>query len=93
VTIGCRPKYDEARDLAVNSAVAILRSIHPCTESEARLYIRTVGNLRNGAVWSMGQTKPDWVKTLPLVVGMDVPLHGEALKAYRTHFDRLRGQP
>ena len=37
-------------------------------EEEAFLYVTTVGDLRNGALWPMGKND------LPLVVGVEVPL-------------------
>ena len=67
--------YWVARDQAVEDAARILAAIKGCTEGEARLYVRTVGELRNGAVWSMGMTDPDWRNFVPLVVGVEVPLH------------------
>jgi hypothetical protein len=39
-----------------------------CTQQEAYLYVTTVGDLRNGAVWGMGKND------LPLVVGVEVPV-------------------
>jgi len=36
---------------------------------EAFLYVTTVGDLRNGAVWYMGREGP----TPPVVVGLEVP--------------------
>jgi amidase len=77
VCLGCRPAYHEARDLAVSAAARILARLAGCTEPEARLYVTTVGDLRNGAVWSMGRTAPPWPKWMehvPLVVGMEAPL-------------------
>jgi amidase len=89
VTIACRTDYAAARDLAVEDAVRLLLSFHRCAESEARLYVRTVGDLRNGAVWSMGKAEPAWCKHLPLVIGMEVPLNGGALAEYRDLRGRL----
>ncbi len=66
--------YWLARDQAVEDAVQILARIKSCTDGEARLYVRTAGDLRNGAVWSMGMTDPDWRTFVPLVVGVEVPL-------------------
>ncbi len=66
--------YVRARDQAVEDAVRILTHIAGCTEQEARLFVRTVGHLRNGAVWAMDKTAPDWQRNLPLTIGVDVPL-------------------
>lgn len=77
VSIACRggeSGYSDARDLAVEDATRILAALARCSESEARLFVRTVGDLRNGAVWAMGRTDADWCRRLPLVVGMEVPL-------------------
>jgi amidase len=68
VALACRRDYAEARDLAVQDATRILSRIAGCTEQEAHLYVTTVGDLRNGAVW--GMRKND----LPLVVGVEVPV-------------------
>ena len=70
VCIACRGDYAEARDLAVADATAILARLKGCTEREAYLYVTTVGDLRNGAVWYMGREGP----TPPVVVGVEVPL-------------------
>jgi amidase len=77
VCIACRPDYAEARDLAVQDASRLLARLTGCTEQEAYLYVTTVGNLRNGATWSMGKTEPEWIRMLPLVVGVEVPLWDE----------------
>jgi amidase len=74
VSIACRKEYAEARDLAVQDATKILARLVGCTEQEAYLFITTVGDLRNGAVWGMGKTEPDWIKYMPMVVGVEVPL-------------------
>ena len=74
VSIACRPDYSEARDLAVDDAERILARLTGCTEEEAYLYVTTVGDLRNGAVWTMGRTDKPWMKHHPLVVGLEVPL-------------------
>jgi amidase len=74
VSLACRMHYAEARDLAVNDAKQILARLTGCTEAEAYLFVTTVGDLRNGAVWAMGKTEPDWLKHLPVVVGVEVPL-------------------
>jgi amidase len=68
VSLACRQSYAEARDLAVDDAKKILARLTGCTEQEAYLYVTTVGDLRNGAVWPMGKND------LPLVVGVEVPL-------------------
>jgi amidase len=74
VSIACRNSYAAARDLAADDAKKILSRVAGCTEEEAYLYVTTVGDLRNGAVWGLGKTEPDWVTTLPVVVGLEVPL-------------------
>jgi hypothetical protein len=67
VSLACRQSYAVARDLAVDDAKRILARLTGCTEQEAYLYVSTVGDLRNGAVWPMGKND------LPLVVGVEVP--------------------
>ena len=75
VSIACRPDYAEARDIAVADASKILSHLKKCTLKEAELYVKTVGDLRNGAVWTMGlEDEAEWVKSLPLVIGVEVPL-------------------
>jgi amidase len=74
VSIACRKEYAEARDLAVDDAKRILSQLAGCTEEEAYLFVTTVGDLRNGAVWGMGKTDPNWIKHMPVVVGVEVPL-------------------
>jgi amidase len=74
VAIACRRDYAEARDLAARDAAEVLARLAGCTEKEAFLYVTTVGDLRNGAVWAMGKTDPEWVRHLPVCVGLDVPL-------------------
>jgi amidase len=74
VSIACRKDYAEARDLAVEDAKQLLSHLTACTEEEAYLFVTTVGHLRNGAVWGMGKTEPGWVKDMPVVVGVEVPL-------------------
>jgi amidase len=74
VSLACRYDYAEARDLAVDDAKKILARLTGCTEQEAYLFVTTVGDLRNGAVWGMGKTEPEWVKSLPVVVGVEVPI-------------------
>lgn len=74
VSVACRKDYAEARDLAVDDAKRILSRLTGCTEEEAYLFVTTVGDLRNGAVWGMGKTEPDWIKHMPVVVGVEVPM-------------------
>jgi amidase len=74
VSLACRKDYAEARDLAVDDAKKLLARLAGCTEEEAYLFVTTVGDLRNGAVWGMGKTEPDWIKYLPVVVGVEVPI-------------------
>ena len=69
VSIACRKDYAEAIDLVASDASKILSRIAGVTEGEASLYCRTVGDLRNGAVWSVG-TEED----VPVVVALEVPL-------------------
>lgn len=76
VSLACRMDYAEARDLAVQDATQILARLAGCTEAEAYLFVTTVGDLRNGAVWGMGKTEPTWIKYLPVVVGVEVPFVG-----------------
>jgi amidase len=78
VSIACRPDYATARDLAVADAKKILSRLTGCTEEEAYLFVTTVGDLRNGAVWGMGKTEPEWVKHMPVVVGVEVPVENMA---------------
>ncbi len=73
VSLACRKDYAEARDLAVDDARKILAKLSGCTEEEAYLFVTTVGDLRNGAVWGMGKTEPDWIQYMPVVVGVEVP--------------------
>jgi amidase len=74
VCIACRYGYAEARDLAAQDAAKVLSRLCGCTEKEAFLYVTTVGDLRNGAVWALGRKKPDGTERLPAVVGLEVPL-------------------
>jgi amidase len=74
VSLACRKDYAEARDLAVDDSKKLLARVAGCTEEEAYLFVTTVGDLRNGAVWGMGKTEPDWIKYLPVVVGVEVPI-------------------
>jgi amidase len=69
IALACREDYVEARDLAVKDATAVLSRLTGCTEKEAYLYVTTVGDLRNGAVWYMGHERQP-----PLVVGVEVPI-------------------
>ena len=78
VALACRAAYYEARDVAVRDATTILARLSGATEEEAYLYVTTVGNLRNGAVWSMGRTEPAWMRAMPLVVGVEVALSQSA---------------
>lgn len=68
VCIACRYEYHEARDLAAADASKIFARITGVTEKEAHLYCTIVGDLRNGAVWGMGEHH------FPVVVGLEVPL-------------------
>jgi len=68
ISLACRQSYAEARDLAADDAAKILARLTGCTEREAYLYVTTVGDLRNGAIWPMGRND------YPLVVGLEVPL-------------------
>jgi len=74
VCIGCRRPYRAALDLAVDEATEVLTQLVGCTGDEARLYVQTVGSARNGAIWMIGRPDPEWPETLPLVVGVEVPL-------------------
>ena len=69
VCIASRPTYAEARDLAANDAADILARVAGVTRHEAYLYVTTVGDLRNGAVWVLGRNH------IPPTVGLEVPLH------------------
>jgi amidase len=73
VSLACRYDYAAARDLAAQDARRILARLVGCSEEEAALYVMTVGDLRNGAVWPMGLHEPHLP---PLVVGLEVPLPG-----------------
>ena len=74
VAIACRHDYGEARDLAAQDAAEVLSRLAGCTQKEAFLYVTTVGDLRNGAIWAMGRKEPGGKAGPPLVVGLDVPL-------------------
>ena len=73
ISLASRPEYAEARDLAVQDACQILTRLSGCTPEEAYLFVTTVGDLRNGGVWNIGKTEPDWARNLPLTVGVEVP--------------------
>jgi amidase len=73
VCIACRYDYAEARNLAAQDAAKALSHLRGCTEKEAFLYVTTVGDLRNGAVWALGRKKPDGTEQLPAVLGLEVP--------------------
>jgi len=74
VCIGCRRPYRAALNLAVDEATKVLARLVNCTNEEARLYVTTVGSARNGAIWMIGRPDSKWSATLPLVVGVEVPL-------------------
>ena len=74
VSIACRHDYAACRDLAAQDAKVLLARLTGCSEAEAFLYVTTVGDLRNGAVWGLGRTDQEWLKTLPMVVGLEVPI-------------------
>jgi amidase len=74
VSLACRKDYAQARDLAVDDAKRLLARLAGCTEEEAYLFVTTVGDLRNGAVWGMGKAEPDWIRDMPVVVGVEVPI-------------------
>ena len=74
VALACREDLAEARDLAVQDATSVLARLTACTREEAYLYVTTVGDLRNGALWHMGKTEPEWMARIPLVVGVEVPI-------------------
>jgi amidase len=64
--------YARARDQAVNDATGILARVAGVTLEEAYLFVTTVGDLRNGAVWMMGRTDLRW--QMPIAVAVEVPL-------------------
>ncbi len=78
VSLACRPDYREARNLAARDAAKVLARVADVTQQEAYLYVTTVGDLRNGAVWALaGEESVEqcpWQAELPLVVGLEVPL-------------------
>jgi amidase len=69
VALACRQDYVEAKDQAARDAAQVLSRLAGCTEAEAFLFVTTVGDLRNGAIWPMGEEHGP-----PLVVGLEVPL-------------------
>jgi len=71
VSIACRKDYAEARNLAVEDAKKILARLAGCTEEEAFLFVTTTGDLRNGAIWGMGNA--GIINKLTVVVGLEVP--------------------
>jgi len=77
VCIGCRRPYRAALDLAVDQATRVLARLIGCSEAHARVYVATVGSARNGAIWALGCDEPDWARTMPVVVGVEVPLPQE----------------
>lgn len=83
VSLACRQDYAEARDLAVDDAKKMLARLTGCTEEEAYLFVTTVGDLRNGAVWGMGKTEPEWIRHMPVVVGVEVPLEDKREPTHR----------
>jgi amidase len=80
VCIACRIDYAEARDLAARDAVETLVSLTGVTPKEAELYCKTVGDLRNGAIWHMAKRNTPWEveRKTPVVVGLEVPLYNWA---------------
>lgn len=78
VSICCKHPYAAARDGAAEEAAGILARLAGVTRKEAYLYVTTVGDLRNGAIWPMGRAEPGWVRKMVRVVGLEVPLLGRA---------------
>jgi amidase len=74
VALACREDLSEARNLAVRDATSVLARLTACTPEEAYLYVTTVGDLRNGALWPLGKTGPERMTRIPLVVGVEVPV-------------------
>lgn len=64
--------YASARDEAAEDAARILSRIAGVTDEEAMLYCKTVGDLRNGAVWMLGNEEVPWRRMV--TVGLEVPL-------------------
>jgi amidase len=64
--------YAAARDEAADDAARIFSRITGVGNGEALLYCRTVGDLRNGAVWMLGGEKVAWRRMV--TVGLEVPL-------------------
>ena len=93
VSIASRGDYSVARDVAVNDAKQILSRLTGCTEEEAFLFVTTVGDLRNGAVWCMGKSEPEWVKTMPVVVGVEVPMKWRRRPNQPMHVTPEAGRP
>lgn len=75
VALAARCDYAEARELTARDAARVLARLTGCAEQEAYLYVTTVGDLRNGAVWAVGRTEPSWARDLPVVLGLEVPLY------------------
>jgi amidase len=71
VSICTHVDYAEAAKLAIAEASAVLSRIAGVGIHEARLFVETVGDLRNGAVWGLVQPEPSWGKP-PLTVGLEV---------------------
>jgi amidase len=69
VALASRFDYGEARDLAARDAAKVLARVAGCAEEEAYLYVTTVGDLRNGGVWSLGREED-----VPPTVGLEVPV-------------------
>jgi acetamidase/formamidase len=69
VALASRFDYGEARDLTAKDAARVLAGLTGCTEEEAYLYVTTVGDLRNGGVWSLGREED-----VPPTVGLEVPI-------------------
>jgi len=77
VSICSRKEYAEAAKLAIAEASEVLSRVAGVTTIEARLYVETVGSLRNGAAWGLVQPEPGWGKPM-LTVGLEVPLPGSS---------------
>jgi amidase len=73
ICLGCHQDYAQAVDQAAQDAKKILSRLTGCTEAEAYLFVTTVGDLRNGAIWPMRRTEA-WARSMPLVVGLEVPM-------------------
>ncbi len=81
VCLAARRPYEKAKDLAVDDAKRVLARLAECSQEEAYLYVTTVGDLRNGAVWHMGRDDQDWYKWVPFLVGVEVPMPVKAPEA------------